>query len=106
MSQEGLRVEFRVEMGKRRPAPKPEPGAKAERQRAGRAARQARNLALAYWIDHLVRTGQVADLAAVAKMCGVSRAMVSRVVAHLGMPALEQVSVVAHVTPVGEDKLQ
>jgi hypothetical protein len=68
VSQEPLRVEFRVDLGHRRPAPKPESGAKAERQRVDRAARRARNLALAYWIDHLIRSGEVTDLAAVARM--------------------------------------
>ncbi|MBK8285773.1 MAG: hypothetical protein IPK97_13400 [Ahniella sp.] len=79
MSQDPLRIEFRVELANRRVAPKPVPGAKADRQRLDRAARRARNLALAYWIDHLIRTGQVADLATVARMCGVSRARVTRV---------------------------
>lgn len=79
MSQEPLRVEFRVDLGKRPPAPKPEPGARTERQRLDRAARRARNLALAYWIEHLIRSGEVADLAAVARMCGVSRARVTAV---------------------------
>jgi hypothetical protein len=32
--------------------------------RQGRTARKARNLALAYWIDGLVRSGEVADLSA------------------------------------------
>jgi hypothetical protein len=80
VSQEPLRVEFRVELGNRRPVPKPEPGAKAEIQRVDRAARRARNLALAYWIDGLVRSGEVADLATVARMCGISRARVSAVI--------------------------
>lgn len=79
MSQEALRVEFRVELGNRRSEPKPEPGAKGERLRRDRAARRARNLALAYWIDHLIRSGEVADLAAVARMCGVSRARLTHV---------------------------
>ncbi|NCQ35213.1 hypothetical protein GW813_09115 [bacterium] len=90
MSQEPLRVEFRVELGNRRPVPKPEPGAKAERQRRDRAARRARNLALAYHIDSLVRRGAVVDLAAVARMCGVSRARVSKVAGLLGIPHSEQ----------------
>ena len=84
-----LRVEFKVPTGRRR-APKPEPGAKAERQRLDRTARRARNLALAYWIDGLVRSGQVEDLAAVARMCGVSRARVSAVVSLLEMAGAEQ----------------
>lgn len=84
MSQEQLRVEFKVEVpGKRL---KPAPVDRAERQRRDRAARRARNLALAYYIDHLVRSGQVADLAAVARMCGVSRARVTAVVQLLAAP--------------------
>lgn len=79
MSDEPLKVEFRVELGKRRPVPKPEPGALAERQRVDWATRRARNLALAYWIDHLIRSGEVADLASVARMCGVSRARITAV---------------------------
>ena len=90
MISEPLRVEFKVDLGGRRPAPKPAPGAKAERQRQDRAARKARNLALAYYIDSLVRSGQVADLAAVARMCGVSRARVSKVVGMRGMAEAEQ----------------
>ncbi len=77
MSQEPLKVEFRVDLGQRPPAAKPEPGAKAERQRRDRTTRRARNLALAYYIDGLIRSGQLADLAAVARTCGVSRTRVT-----------------------------
>ncbi len=84
MSDEALRVEFRVELGNPRPAPKP--GARAERQRVDRAARRARNLALAYWIDGLIRSGEVATLSEVARRCRVSRARVSNIVALL-LPA-------------------
>jgi len=90
VSQEPLRVEFRVELGNRRPAPKPAPGAKAERLREDRAARKARNLALAHHIDGLIRNGEVADLATMARMCGVSRARVSKVAGLLGIPHSEQ----------------
>lgn len=90
MSQEPLRVEFRVDLGKRPPAPKPEPVVKAEWQRVDRAARRARNLALAYWIDHLIRTGQLADLAAVARMCSLSRAGVSNLMSLLHLQICEQ----------------
>jgi hypothetical protein len=88
---EELRVEFRMAIA-RRPEPKrkPEPGVKAERVRVDRAARRARNLALAYWIDGLVRSGEVEDLAGVARMCGVSRARVSAVVGLLGMPCADK----------------
>lgn len=90
MSQKLLRVEFRVELGNRRLEPKPEPGARAERQRVDREARRARNLALAYWIDHLIRSGEVADLATVAKFCGVSRVRVSNVMSLFGLSTSEQ----------------
>ncbi len=79
MGDGALRVEFKVALGNRRQAPEPAPGAKWERQRQDRAARRARNLALAYWIDHLIRSGEVADLAAVARMCGISRARASKI---------------------------
>lgn len=79
MSQEPLRVEFRVALENRRPEPKPVAGAKAERQRVDRAARRARTLALAYWIDGLIQSGEVADLASVARMCGVSRTRITAV---------------------------
>jgi hypothetical protein len=89
---EELRVEFKVALSSRRPTPKPvpEPGVKAERVRVDRAARRARNLALAHYIDHLIRSGEVADLAAVARMCGVSRARVSAVVSLLGLAGAEK----------------
>ncbi|MDO8943231.1 MAG: hypothetical protein Q7U75_08590 [Desulfobacterales bacterium] len=91
MSQE-LRVEFKMAVAGRRPAPKPEanPATRTERRRLDRAARKARNLALAHYIDGLVRSGEVADLAAVARMCGVSRARVSNVVGLLGVVGAEQ----------------
>jgi hypothetical protein len=86
-----LRVEFKLAISRRpEPRPVPEPGVTAERVRVDRAARRARNLAMAYWIDGLVRSGEVADLAAVARMCCVSRACVSKVVSLLGAPAAEQ----------------
>jgi hypothetical protein len=88
---EELRVEFRMAIARRpEPKPGPEPGVKAERLRVDRAARRARNLALAYWIDGLIRSGEVEDLAAVARMCGVSRARVSKVVGLLETPIAGQ----------------
>jgi hypothetical protein len=80
---EKLRIEFTLNTRRRRPLPEPEPVAKTERQRQDRATRRARNLALAHYIDSLVRSGAVEDLAAVARMCGVSRARVSQVVSLL-----------------------
>jgi hypothetical protein len=91
MTDKPLTVEFKLAIARRpEPKPKPEPGVKAERLRVDRAARRARNLALAYWIDGLVRAEKVEDLANVARMCCVSRACVSKVVSMLGAPAAEQ----------------
>lgn len=90
MKEKALSVEFRLPATKTPPSPKPPPGAKAKRRRRERAARKARNLALAYWIDGLIRSGEVADLAAVARMCGVSRARVSRVAGVLGTTQTDQ----------------
>ena len=90
MSEE-LRVEFKLAIARRpEPKPVPEPGVKAERLRVDRAARRARNLALAYWIDGLVRSGEVADLASVARMCGVSRARVSKIMGGMALAASTQ----------------
>lgn len=86
MKERALTVEFRLAPTRTPPTPKPPAGFKAERQRQERAARCARNLALAYWIDGLVRSGEVKDLAAVARMCGVSRARVSKLRKQLDVP--------------------
>lgn len=72
-------VEFRLPPTGTSPSPKALPGERAERLRRERAARKVRNLALAHYIDSLIRSGEVADLAAVARMCGVSRARISRI---------------------------
>lgn len=87
MSAKRPTVEFRLPPTKT--TPKPLPGEKAERLRQERAARKARNLALALYIDSLIRSGEVADLATVARMCGVSRARVSKIVSLLGMARAE-----------------
>jgi hypothetical protein len=79
VKEKALTVEFRLPPTRTSSAPKPLPGEKAERLRQERAARKARNLALAYHIDSLIRSGEVENLAAVARMCGVSRARVSQV---------------------------
>ncbi|MBK9304488.1 MAG: hypothetical protein IPM94_11510 [bacterium] len=95
MNQE-LRVEFKMAASNRRPVPKPKPTPEAavERKRQDRVARRARNLALAYYIDGLVRSGEIADLADVARMCGVSRARVSKVVSLLGMAGIDQLKAI------------
>ena len=61
MSEKSVTVEFWLAPTKI--TPKPLPGEKAERLRQQRAARRARNLALAYYIDELIRSGEVKDLA-------------------------------------------
>ncbi len=85
-------MEFRMAVAGRRPAAKPksDPVVKAERKRQDRAARRARNLARVHYIDGLVRSGEVADLAAVARMCGVSRARVSKISSLLALLTAEQ----------------
>ena len=63
------------------------------------AARRVRNLALAYWIDHLIRSGEVADLAVVARMCRVSRARVTAVAALLGTAEAQRERAVENARP-------
>lgn len=86
-----------MESENRQLAQNPKPRAMAERQRVDRAARRARNLALAYWIDHLVRSGEVADLAAVARMCEVSRARLTVVLKLTCVPMSDQQRTVDHL---------
>ncbi len=85
-------MEFMMAASNRRLSSKPEvnPTNQTERRRLDREPRNARNLALAYYIDGLVRSGEVADLAAVARLCGVSRALVSKVIRLLGIAAAKQ----------------
>lgn len=90
MNEEAVRVEFALPPSKQPPALQPAPEFKAERLRRLRATKRARQLALAYWIDGLIRGGQVADLAAVARLGGVSRARVSKLLEALGMPTPAQ----------------
>jgi hypothetical protein len=87
---EELRVEFKLAIARRpEPKPVPEPGVKTERLRVDRAARRARQLALAHYVDSLVRSGEIEDLAAVARLCGISRARISKLISLLGAPAAE-----------------
>ena len=58
MKEKAPTLEFRLPPTGTAPAPKPPPGAKAERLRQDRAARKARNLALACYIDGLIRSGK------------------------------------------------
>ena len=98
MNEKSVTVEFWLAPTKI--TPKPLPGEKAERLRQQRAARKARNLALAYYIDELIRSGEVADLVAVARMCGVSRARVSQVVALFAMTSTDRDALIAGIAPV------
>lgn len=100
MKEKALTVEFRLRPTKTSLAPKPPAGFKAERQRQERAARRARNLALAYYIDGLFRSGEVADLAAVARMCGVSRARISKIMLWPGKRRLEQEGILNACPPI------
>ncbi|MBA4388674.1 MAG: hypothetical protein C0404_11885 [Verrucomicrobia bacterium] len=61
------------------------PATGTDRLRQVLVARMARNHALAYYIDGLVRSGEVADLAVVARMCGVSRMRITAVIALLAV---------------------
>ena len=88
MKEAALTVEFRL--APTRTSPKPPPGAKAERLRQERAARKARNLALAHYIDALIQSGEVKDLAAVAQMCKVSRTCASTTIHDLAIPVRDQ----------------
>lgn len=90
MNEEAVRVEFALPPSKQPPAPKPAPEFKAERLRRLRAAKRARQLALAYWIDGLIRGGEFRDLAAAARRCRVSEARVSKLMDLLGLPMAEQ----------------
>jgi hypothetical protein len=90
MSRPEVRVAFEVAFAERRAATRRDPAPPRPSPRPDRAASRARTLALAYWIDHLIRSGKVEDQAAVARMCCVSRACVSKVVSLLGAPAAEQ----------------
>ena len=102
MKEKALTVEFRLPPTGTAPAPKPLPGEKAERLRQERAARRARQLALAHYIDGLIRSGRVRDLATVARMCGVSRARVSQVILLLEVAADEGDALLsAFAKPVG-----
>jgi len=74
-----LRVELEVDLRRRDRPPQPRDGSdKVEKLRLDREERRLRQLALAQHIDHLVVSGQVDSLAEIAKLCGVSRARVSR----------------------------
>ena len=75
-----MRVEYSVDLGNRRAKQKPPFGAqKAKQTKWTRQQRIARLLVLAFHFEHLLCTGQAADLAELAKMTGVSRARISQI---------------------------
>lgn len=90
MNEEAVRVEFALPPSKQPPAPQLAPEFKAERLRRLRATKRARQLALAHWIEGLIRSGEVEDLATVARLCGISRARVSKIASLAGTGAKEQ----------------
>ena len=96
MKEKALTVEFRLPPAKT--TPKPLPGAKAERLRQERAARKARNLGLGHWIDGLIRAGEAENLSAVASLCGVSKAAVTKVIELQGTRNMLQENVVRRGT--------
>ena len=76
-----MRIELDVDLNRcRDPAPATDKAAGAEQRRSAREDRRLRRIALAQHIDHLVQTGQVESHADIARMCGVSRAAVTKVV--------------------------
>ncbi|HOX27272.1 MAG TPA: hypothetical protein PLL30_16255 [Candidatus Krumholzibacteria bacterium] len=79
-----MRVELNVDLRPARPvaAEKPvvDPEIRAEALRRDREERWLQRIALARVIDAGIASGTFADLASVARRCGVSRARVSRVV--------------------------
>ena len=94
-----MRVEIAVELGQTRREPKAEKHKSHAPQIPRVRDRQLRWLALALHIEDLVQNGKVANLAAVARMCGVSRARVSMVVGMLGLPISEQLTILGLSSP-------
>ena len=77
-----MRVELQVDLGNGR-AKQPAQGLtrpEGSNSRLDRQHRLARQIALAHHFDHLLRTGQVKDMAALASMTDVSRARISQIV--------------------------
>ena len=84
-----MRIELDVDLGRRsEPPPAHDDATRAEHRHLARQGRHLRRIALAQHIDHLVQSGQVESYAEIARMCGVSRAAVSKVVDVLDRPLL------------------
>ena len=76
-----MRIELDVDLSQRAEPPLASDDAtRAGQRRSAREERRLRRIALAQHIDRLVQTGQVESYAEVARVCGVSRAAVSKVV--------------------------
>ena len=77
-----MRVELEIDLQPVRPeaAPVETLEAKAEKRRRNREERMLRRIALARLIEARIADGEFADLADVARWCGVSRARMSQVV--------------------------
>ncbi len=75
----------------------PKPGPTAETP--GRVPRVARLLALAHAIDARIRAGELRDLAAAAKACGVTRARMTQIM-NLLLLAPEIQEEILHLPPV------
>jgi len=87
-----MRVELSVDLRPAKPvaAEKPvvDPEARAEKQRRDREERWLRRIALARVIEAGIARGAFADLASVARWCGVSRARVSVLTSRLTVSLL------------------
>ena len=77
-----MRMELEVDLRPARPetAAVETPEAKAEKRRRDRKERRLRRIALAQVIEAKIADGEFADLADVARRCGVSRARVSQLI--------------------------
>lgn len=104
MSETRPTVEFRLPM-KTSPAPKPPAGARAERQRQERAARKARNLALACYIDGLICSKKIEYSAAAASLCGVSRARLSSLISLLATSVALQEQILLGTKAISRPRL-
>ena len=79
-----MRVKIEVDLrGRVRRLQSSDKANRATVRRMDREERRLRQIALAQHIDHLIVTGQVGSLAEIARMCGVSRARVSRLIGLL-----------------------
>ena len=93
-----MRVEFEMDLPARR-VREPRGASPSASRTAVRALsqreRMARQLALAYHLDALVLKGEIADLAALARLCGLSRARISQIHDLLALPTPKQERILA-----------